>query len=61
MFWMDISKNNEERLAFVDKWAEYVRNNSDEDWSRQQNILINSGLISSNISKEEYLEIKKES
>ncbi len=58
---MDISKNNEERLAFVDKWAEYVRNNSDEDWSRQQNILINSGLISSNISKEEYLEIKKES
>lgn len=57
---MDILKNNEERLEFVDKWSEYVRENSDEEWSRQQNILINSGLASVNISKEDYLNMKKE-
>lgn len=57
---MDILKNNKERLEFVDKWAEYVRDNSDEEWSRQQNILINSGLASVNISKEDYLDMKRE-
>lgn len=57
---MDILKNNEEKLEFVEKWAKYVRENSDEEWSRQQNILINSGLISSNISKEDYLDMKGE-
>lgn len=40
-------KNRKERLWFVDYWANYVKTHSDEDWSRQQNILINSVLESS--------------
>ncbi len=35
-------KNFEERLAFVELWANYIKNNSDEVWSEQQNLLINS-------------------
>ena len=34
--------NEEDRLNFVKFWAEYVREHSDADWSRQQNILIDS-------------------
>lgn len=40
----DKEKNQKERLAFIDLWAEYVLSHSDEDWSRQQNILINSQI-----------------
>jgi len=36
--------NREERINFVKYWAEYVRTHSDEEWSRQQNIIINSQL-----------------
>ena len=36
--------NKEDRLNFVKFWAEYVRTHSDEEWSRQQNILINSQI-----------------
>ncbi|HRZ85887.1 MAG TPA: hypothetical protein P5277_03840 [Candidatus Paceibacterota bacterium] len=40
---MEPGKNNkEDRLNFVDFWAEYVRTHTDEEWSKQQNILINS-------------------
>ena len=35
-------KNAEERLKFIDFWAEYVRTHSDKKWSRQQNVVINS-------------------
>lgn len=38
--------NKEERMNFVRFWAEYVRTHDDEDWSRQQNVLINSQLES---------------
>ena len=36
--------NKEDRLNFVDYWAEYVRTHSDEEWSRQQNVLIDSQI-----------------
>ena len=36
--------NKEERLNFVRFWADYVRTHSDEDWSGQQNMIINSVL-----------------
>lgn len=35
-------KNIEERRRFVKLWAEYVRNHEDEEWSRQQNTVIDS-------------------
>ena len=37
-----IEKNREDREWFVKKWAEYVRTHSDEEWSRQQAIIIDS-------------------
>jgi hypothetical protein len=37
------SKNRrQDRLNYVKYWAEYIKTHSDEEWSRQQNILINS-------------------
>lgn len=42
---MKPGKNNkEDRMNFVEFWAEYVRTHSDKEWSRQQNKLINSQL-----------------
>jgi len=37
-------RNFAERLKFVRYWAEYVKSHSDEDWSEQQNIVINSQM-----------------
>ena len=39
--------NREERMNFVNYWAEYVKTHSDEDWSKQQKKLIDSQLHSS--------------
>ena len=39
-----IKENQKDRLLFVDKWAEYVRTHSDKEWSKQQNVIINSCL-----------------
>jgi hypothetical protein len=33
-------KNREQRMEFVKKWAEYVRDNQDEDWSKQQKVVV---------------------
>ena len=38
--------NREERINFVKFWAEFVRTHDDKEWSRQQNIIINSQLKS---------------
>jgi len=54
--------NKEDRLNFVDYWAEYVRTHPDKDWSLQQNILINSQMQSAKnypLTAKDYLEIKK--
>lgn len=46
------------RYEFIDKWAEYVRTHNDKDWSRQQNVIINSQLRSSKMTKEQFLKMK---
>jgi len=40
-------KNFIERLEFIKFWANYVKTHPDEEWSRQQNIVINSQIESS--------------
>ena len=52
-------ENNKERLRFVDLWSKYVIEHEDKEWSRQQNVIINSSLRSANISKENYIRMKK--
>lgn len=36
--------NRKERLEFVKYWANYVKTHPDKEWSRQQNIIINSQI-----------------
>lgn len=64
MKWLKPGKDNrEERMNFVEYWAEYVRTHPSKDWSRQQNILINSALQSARsvkLTPRQYLEIKGE-
>ena len=36
--------NKEERLNFVKFWANYIKTHKDEDWSSQQNMLIDSKI-----------------
>lgn len=52
-------KNQEQRMKFVETWAEYVRTHPDLEWSRQQNVIINSCLKSASLTKEQFLEMKK--
>lgn len=40
--------NVESRRAAIKQWAEYVRTHDDEEWSRQQNRLIDSQLETAN-------------
>ena len=54
------SKNQKERMRFVDKWAEYVKTHSDKNWSRQQNVVINSSLRSASMTKEQFFKMKGE-
>lgn len=35
-------RNAEERLKFIDFWVNYIKTHPDEEWSKQQNVLINS-------------------
>ena len=51
--------NEKERLEFVERWAEYVKKHPDKVWSKQQNMIINSCLNSANMTKEQYLKMKK--
>ena len=37
-----------DRHAFVRYWADYVRTHDDAEWSRQQNVVIDSQLESAN-------------
>jgi len=55
------SKNRKERLHFIDKWVEFIKTHSDKEWSKQQNIIINSSLKSASMTKEQFFKIKKES
>jgi len=38
------AENARERLEFIDFWVNYMKTHSDEDWSRQQNIVVDSQL-----------------
>lgn len=40
--------NQEDRDNFIKYWVEYIKTHSDEEWSKQQNLLINSQLKNSN-------------
>ena len=37
----DKEKNFQERLKFIDWWVEYMKKNSDAQWSVEQNRVIN--------------------
>ena len=55
--------NKEDRLNFIDYWADFVRNNSDKIWSEQQKKLIDSQIKNSRkfkMGKNQYLDIKEE-
>lgn len=59
--YFDKEKNQKERFEFIEKWADYVRTHSDEEWSRQQKILIDSQLQGAKkqiISLKDYLALK---
>ncbi|MBI2140549.1 hypothetical protein HYU14_06505 [Candidatus Woesearchaeota archaeon] len=55
-----IEDNERERLKFIDFWAAFVRSHDDKEWSRQQNIIINSALKSSKMTKPQYFKMKGE-
>jgi hypothetical protein len=55
-----IEENNKERMSFVHMWAEYVRTHNDKEWSKQQNMIINSALRSANMTREQFFKMKKE-
>jgi hypothetical protein len=55
-----VEDNQKERVRFVEQWADYVLTHDDKDWSRQQNVIINSCLRTASMTKEEYLSMKGE-
>lgn len=54
-----MKSNKKQRMEFVDYWANYVISHSDSDWSRQQNIIINSCMKTS-MTAEQFLKMKGE-
>ena len=64
MKWLKPGRDNrEERMNFVEHWANYVRTHPDRMWSRQQNVLINSlmqNAKNSKMTRKQYLKIKGE-
>jgi len=51
--------NKEDRLNFIEFWANYIKTHKDEVWSKQQNFLINSQIKNvRNINKKDYLKLK---
>lgn len=64
MKWLKPGKGNrEDRMNFVEYWADYVRTHPDEDWSKQQKIIIDSQIQNARhykLTPKEYLKIKDE-
>ncbi len=52
-------ENQKQRFRFIDQWADYVNTHNDKDWSRQQNVIINSCVQTASMTKEQYLAMKK--
>jgi len=40
----DKKKNLKERMNFIKFWAEYVKTHTDKEWSKQQNVIIDSQI-----------------
>lgn len=36
--------NEEDRLNFIKYWVEYIKTHTDEEWSEQQNVVIDSQI-----------------
>ena len=56
-----LKKNKEGNMWFVKYWANYVRTHPDKEWSKQQNVIINSMFQNAKsypLTREQYLEIK---
>ena len=47
---MNYKKNKEDRLWMIKYWANYIRTHPDQEWSKQQALLINSIIRSINSS-----------
>ncbi len=56
----DRKKNFEQRLRYVEEYAEWVKDTPNEIWSKQQKDMIDSVLKSSDKIKKEGIEIKTE-
>lgn len=55
------SKNILDRKGFIAYWVKYMRKRTDQQWSSEQNVLINSVLKSCRQpSREEYEKRRKE-
>ncbi|MEK6887952.1 MAG: hypothetical protein AABX14_03345 [Candidatus Aenigmatarchaeota archaeon] len=50
-----MNKNQEQRMAFIDFWANYVRTHDDKEWSRLQNTVINQ---TPGMTAEQFLKMK---
>ena len=37
-------KNFKDRLDFIDYWVNYIKTHSDGEWSKRQNVLIDSQI-----------------
>ncbi|MFW6386325.1 MAG: hypothetical protein ACOCZP_04180 [Candidatus Hadarchaeota archaeon] len=37
-------KNREQRREFVKFWADYIKDHDDEEWSKQQNLIVDSQI-----------------
>jgi len=61
--YFDREQNDKQRMRFVKHWADFIKTHSDKEWSKQQNVLINSQLDNSKqfkLSPKQYLKIKGE-
>ncbi len=55
--------NRESRLFFVEYWAQYIKEHSDQEWGSQQKMLIDSQMLNAKhhpFSAKKYLEMKGE-
>lgn len=40
-------RNREQRREFIKYWANYIKNHEDKEWSKQQNVIIDSQISKS--------------
>lgn len=50
-----------DRNGFIDYWVRYMKTHTDQEWSSQQNMMINSVLKTCHQpSREEYMKLKSD-